>query len=163
MEKSSSFFSNPFKDPEYQVKGLILQVSVFFKKQNIYFNEAVCIFSSLNSRFYAFLLLFFCLFRGAPVAYGVPRLGVKLELQLPVPQLTATLDPQPTQQGQGSNPHPHGYQPDSLLLSRNGNSTLLLLMCSTHSSSFCPFQIAVFGLLRNIHDFLIVFVKFYTV
>ena len=29
-----------------------------------------------------FILLFFCLFRATPMAYGVPRLGGQLELQL---------------------------------------------------------------------------------
>ena len=32
--------------------------------------------------FYFYFLKFFCLFRAAPVAYEVPRLGVKLELPL---------------------------------------------------------------------------------
>ena len=62
------------------------------------------------------------------MAYEVPRLGVKLELQLlayatahssnnmgsephlwPAPQLTAVPDPQQIDQGQGLSPHPHGY------------------------------------------------------
>ena len=38
--------------------------------------------------------LVFCLFRAAPVAYGVPRLGVESELELPAYTTTsATWDP----------------------------------------------------------------------
>ena len=53
----------------------------------------------------------------------VPRLGVESELQLLV-YATATAKPdlRPTEQGQGSNPNAHGYQSDSFLLHRNGNS-----------------------------------------
>ena len=38
---------------------------------------------------------FFCLFRAAPAAYEVPRLGVELELQLPA-YATATATPEPS-------------------------------------------------------------------
>ena len=50
--------------------------------------------------------VFFCLFRAEPVAYGGPRLGVKLKLLL-MACATAMPDPQPTERGQGSNPRPH--------------------------------------------------------
>ena len=71
-------------------------------------------------------LLFFFLFRTAPVAYGISqaegRISAALQVFAPAPapatldlncicdlaQLVATPDPQPTEQGQGSYPHPQG-------------------------------------------------------
>ena len=47
----------------------------------------------LNSFFFFFFFVF-CLFKSAPAAHEVPRLGVELELQLPVyATAIATLDP----------------------------------------------------------------------
>ena len=41
----------------------------------------------------SYLFIYFCLFRAAPVAYGVPRLGVESERQLPAyTTATATRD-----------------------------------------------------------------------
>ena len=82
-------------------------------------------------------ILFFCLFRAAPTAYGgsqprgrwpqpQPR-HIPARVCQPTPQLTAMLSPQPTERGQGLNPHPHGCGSDPLPLSHNGNTCEALL------------------------------------
>ena len=67
------------------------------------------------------VVLFVCLFRAAPAAMEVPRLGLTSELQLPAGFLTHGVKP-------GSKPHPHGYQSGSLPLSQDRNSHVLVLI-----------------------------------
>ena len=45
-----------------------------------------------NNYYYYYLFIYFLLFRAAPMAYGVSRLGVESELQLPA-YTTATATP----------------------------------------------------------------------
>ena len=89
------------------------------------------------------LLLFFCLFRAAPVAYGRSQArsqnraiaashshshsNARSESRVCLtPQLMATLDPKPTKHGQGLNPHSYGYQLGLLLLSHDRKSQILV-------------------------------------
>ena len=67
--------------------------------------------------------IYWLIFRAAPAAYEVLRLGGASEVQLPA-YTTATPmpDPEPAKRSQGSNLHPHAYLLGSLPLSHNRNS-----------------------------------------
>ena len=105
-----------------------LLVRIFESDHEEYLSEiflCVCVCMVLFFFFLPFFfLVFFCLSRAAPVAYGGSQVrgpigavatglrqshnnkGSELCLQ-PTPQLTEMLDPKPTEWGQGSNPHSH--------------------------------------------------------
>ena len=113
-----------------------LEYSVQYMREETYRNKAILLglkgLTLLFADIYrlpclCICLFIYCLFRAAPAAYKVPRLGVKSELSLqPTSQATTTWDPSHigglhhrsqqhqipdplSDRGQGLNQHPHRY------------------------------------------------------